>query len=157
MNIRNGTKLAISVVICELAGIVGSVFTVSAIPTWYANIAQPSFSPPNWVFAPVWTILYVLMGTSLWIIWISKKSKHKKWAISIFVVQLLLNILWSVIFFGQHNPGAAFIEITVLWAAILLSMIAFSKISRIAVWLLVPYILWVSFAVYLNYSIWMLN
>lgn len=153
---KNYIKLGGAIIACEAAGIIGAIFTTSEIQTWYAGIVRPSFSPPNWVFGPVWTTLYALMGVSLWLVWISK-SKHKKWAVGVFGIQLLLNILWSVLFFGQHNPGAALIEITVLWAAILLTIIACAKISKLAAWLLVPYILWVTFAGFLNYSIWALN
>ncbi len=147
-----------SIVICQMAGIIGSIFTTPAIPTWYANINKPTFRPPNWVFAPVWTTLFLLMGIALFLIW--KKGPEKKEnriAFSVFIIQLILNTLWSVLFFGLKSPFAAFIEIIFLWAAILASIILFFRISRLAGALLIPYILWVSFASVLNFSIWRLN
>jgi len=147
-----------SIVICQLAGIIGSIFTTPAIPTWYANINKPTFRPPNWVFAPVWTTLFLLMGIALFLIW--KKGLDKKEnriAFSIFIFQLILNTLWSVLFFGMKSPFAAFMEIIFLWVAILTSIILFFRISRLAGALLIPYILWVSFASILNFSIWKIN
>lgn len=156
-------KLVVAVVGSELAGIIGSVFTVSSIPTWYATIVRPELSPPNWIFGPVWTTLYGLMGVAAFLVWSSyaeaseDKKKGIKIALALFGIQLVLNTLWSVIFFGLQNPGAALIEILVLWLAIITTIVTFSKISKPAAWLLVPYIAWVSFAAYLNYSIWALN
>jgi tryptophan-rich sensory protein len=158
MRINNFSKLVIAIAICEFAGIIGSVFTMPSIPTWYAGLVRPALNPPAWVFGPVWTILFVLMGNSAFLIWRKGLTrKDAKIAISIFIVQLLLNVLWSIIFFGLHNPAGAFIDIILLWLAILTTIIAFSKISKAAAWLLVPYILWVSFAAYLNFAIWILN
>jgi len=154
----NVFKLVIAIVVSELAGIIGSVFTTPSIAGWYAGIVKPALNPPAWVFGPVWTTLFALMGIAAFLVW--KKGldrKDVKIALSIFIGQLVLNIFWSIIFFGLHNPGLAFIEIIFLWLAILATIIAFAKISRPAAWLLVPYILWVSFAGYLNYSIWQLN
>jgi benzodiazapine receptor len=147
-----------SIIICQLAGFIGSVFTTPAIPNWFANINKPSFNPPNWVFAPVWTTLYLLMGIALFLIW--RKGLNKKdvkIAVSVFAFQLVLNSLWSFLFFGLQSPLAAFIEIIFLWAAILVSIILFFRISKIAGCLLIPYILWVSFASVLNFAIWQLN
>ncbi len=158
MKIKNIAQVFLAVVICELAGMIGAFFTMSAIPTWYAGIIKPTFSPPNWIFAPVWTILFALMGISVFLVY--KKGIGKKTvkvALGIFAIQLILNIKWSLIFFGMHNPGYAFIEIIFLWIAILLTIIAFFKISKPAAYLLIPYILWVSFAGFLNLSIWQLN
>lgn len=158
MDTRNVLKLASAIAVCELAGIIGSIFTVSSIPTWYASLARPEFSPPNWIFGPVWTTLYALMGFAAFLIW--KRGigrKDVKVALGLFLVQLVLNSLWSVIFFGWQNPGAALVEIVFLWVAILATIIVFRNISQLAAWLLVPYILWVSFAGFLNYSIWILN
>lgn len=151
-------KLAIAIVLCLLAGLVGSIFTAPAIGSWYAGIEKPLFNPPNWLFAPVWTILFLLMGISLYVVW-SKglQKKGVKLALGAFCVQLVLNALWSFLFFGLQNPFLAFIEILLLWLAILATIILFYKISKKAALLLVPYILWVSFAVLLNYSIWLLN
>jgi benzodiazapine receptor len=147
-----------SIIICQLAGIIGSVFTTPAIPRWYANINKPSFNPPNWVFAPVWTTLYLLMGISLFLVWrTGLNEKDIKIAVAVFILQLVLNALWSFLFFGLESPFAAFIEIIFLWAAILISIILFFRISWVAGALLIPYILWVSFASVLNFSIWRLN
>ncbi|MGC9610842.1 MAG: TspO/MBR family protein [Minisyncoccia bacterium] len=158
MKINNFFKLVIAIVVCELAGVVGSFFTVSAITSWYAGIVKPALNPPNWVFAPVWTALYLLMGIAAFLIWKNGwEKKEVNMALGIFGIQLVLNAAWSIIFFGLHSPGAAFIEIIFLWLAIVAAIIAFARISRPAAWLLAPYILWVSFAAYLNYSIWILN
>ncbi len=158
MNKNKTFQLSIAVLLSEAAGIVGSIFTTPAIPTWYAALVRPEFAPPNWVFAPIWTTLFALMGIAAFLVW-NKGLDHRnvKIALSMFIVQLILNIFWSIIFFGMHNPGAAFVEIIVLWLAILYTIITFAKVSRSAAWLLVPYILWVTFAGYLNYSIWILN
>jgi len=154
----NTLKLIIAIVISELAGIIGSVFTTPSIAGWYVVIIKPALNPPAWVFGPVWTTLFVLMGISAFLIW--KKGlgqKDVKIALGIFLGQLVLNTLWSIIFFGLHSSGGALIEIVFLWLAILATMITFAKISKPAMWLLLPYILWVSFAMYLNYAIWALN
>lgn len=150
-------KLIISIIICELAGVVGSVFTMPAIKNWYFFLNKPSFNPPDWVFAPVWTILFLLMGISLYLVWQKIGSWRREKAITIFALQLILNILWSVLFFGLKLPGPAFFEILMLWFAILYTIINFYRISRSASWLLLPYILWVSFAAILNFFIWRLN
>ncbi|MDD5454658.1 MAG: tryptophan-rich sensory protein [Candidatus Ratteibacteria bacterium] len=151
-------KLIIAIVICEFAGIIGSFFTVSSVSSWYASLAKPRLTPPGWIFAPVWTTLYVLMGIAAFLIWNNGlKRRDVKIALSIFIGQLVLNMFWSIIFFGMRSPLWAFIEIIFLWLAIIASIIAFSKISKPAAWLLAPYILWVSFAAYLNYSVWRLQ
>ncbi len=148
----------IAVAVSELAGIVGSIFTISAIPTWYATLAKPSLNPPAWLFGPVWTMLYFLMGIAAFLVWRKGwDSKGVKPALSLFAIQLILNALWSIIFFGLHSPGWALTEIIVLWIAIVATIVAFTKVSRPAAWFLAPYILWVSFAAYLNYSIWIFN
>ena len=161
---KKPTRLVIAIVIAEFAGVIGSVFTSPSIPSWFASLAKPSFSPPNWIFAPVWTALFALMGISFYLIWdllskstdASKKRNIRK-AISIYFVQLALNVIWSIIFFGLHDPGAAFIEIVMLWFAIIVTIAIFYKISKTASYLLLPYLAWVSFAAYLNYAIWQLN
>ena len=151
-------RLAASIVICQLAGVIGSFFTSPSIPGWYASLVKPSFNPPNWIFGPVWISLYLLMGISLFLVW-DKASKNKfaKIAIGIFAFQLVLNSIWSILFFGMQSPIYAFIEIIILWAAILASIIAFYRVSAPAASLLLPYILWVSFAAVLNFFIWRLN
>lgn len=157
MKPKNILKLIVAIAVSELAGIIGSIFTAPSIPTWYATLAKPSFNPPSWVFAPVWTTLFALMGIAAYLVWRKGLDRRDvKIALGIFLGQLILNTLWSFIFFGQHNPGRAFAEIIFLWLAILATIIAFAKISKPAAWLLFPYILWVSFAGFLNFSIWQL-
>ncbi len=153
---KNPLKLILSIGLCLGAGGVGSIFTTSAIPTWYAILNKPLFSPPNWIFAPVWTILFILMGISLYLVWIAKDRLKQK-AFNIFFVQLALNVLWSILFFGMKNPLFAFFDIIVLWIAIFLTIKSFYKIDKLAGNLLIPYIAWVSFAALLNLSIVVLN
>ncbi len=158
MKINNILRAALAILICELAGILGSVFTVSAIPNWYEGIVKPALNPPGWVFGPVWTLLYALMGISAFLVWRQGWGrKDVKKALRIFAFQLGFNAIWSVIFFGMHNPGLALADIVLLWLYIAWTIILFYKISKPAAYLLIPYILWVSFATYLNYSIWILN
>lgn len=149
-------QLILSIGLCLGAGILGSFFTVSSIPTWYVTLNKPPFSPPNWVFGPAWTILYILMGISLYLVWISK-GKLKQNALNLFFVQLGLNALWSIIFFGMKNPTLALVDIVALWIVIFLTIKSFTKISKLAGNLLIPYLLWVSFASVLNLAIVLLN
>ncbi|MFH1182120.1 MAG: TspO/MBR family protein [Candidatus Woesearchaeota archaeon] len=149
-------KLVIAVFICELIGIIGASFTIPSIPTWYAGLQKPSFSPPNWIFSPVWTALYFLMGVSLYLVW-QNRVKGRRQAIKIFMIQLVLNLLWSILFFYQRSPLAAFVEIVILWSAILATIFFFYRISKAAAYILIPYLLWVSFAAILNLSIYLLN
>jgi len=144
-------KLLLSVGLCLGAGIIGSFFTVSSIPTWYVTLNKPFFSPPNWVFAPVWTILYILMGISLYLVW--RKGRVP----SVFWIQLILNAAWSVIFFGLKNPTLALIDILALWVSIFLTIKALTKINKLAGNLIIPYLAWVSFASILNLFIVLLN
>lgn len=154
----NLIKLVISIVICQLAGVVGSIFTYTAISEWYPTLIKPWWTPPNWLFAPVWITLFTLMGISLYIVWDKGlEKKEVKTAVSIFSVQLILNILWSVIFFGLKSPLFGFIEIVILWIAILFTMIKFYRISRASSYILIPYIVWVTIAAFLNFSILILN
>ncbi len=151
-------KLIISILICNSAGFIGSISTASAISTWYNSLEKPSFNPPNWVFGPVWTTLYTLMGISAYLVW--RQGIHNpqvKTALIIFGVQLFLNAIWSPIFFGLRALFFALVVIIILWIAIFLTILAFYKISTIAAVLLIPYILWISLATILNYSIWVLN
>jgi tryptophan-rich sensory protein len=155
---KNSYKLIIAILGSEFAGILGSFFTTPSITGWYQTLNKPEIAPPNWVFGPVWTTLFALMGIAAFLIWKRGWNRRDvKIALGIFIGQLALNTLWSILFFGVHSPGSAFIEIIFLWLAILATMIAFSKISKAAAWLLLPYIMWVSFAGYLNYLIWSLN
>ena len=146
-----------SILIAQAAGIIGSIFTVSSINSWYNTIAKPSWNPPSWIFGPVWISLYTLMGIAAYLIWCSKKSTQRNNALGIYGIQLLLNSTWSILFFGIKRPDLAFVEVLVLLTMIILTIIKFDKISRTASVLLAPYLAWVSLATILNYNIWQLN
>jgi len=156
---KNKTALIAAILICELSGVIGSAFTYQSIPEWYnATLNKPSFSPPNWLFAPVWVALYLLMGISAYLIWEKgTRKKEVRNALSIFGVQLVLNTLWSILFFGLRCPLCGFVEIILLWLAIAATIIKFKRLSITAALLLIPYILWVSFAMVLNFYVWRLN
>jgi tryptophan-rich sensory protein len=153
---KNLFKLIISLVISLSAGFIGSFFTVPNIKSWYVLLNKPVYTPPDKVVAPVWTFSFILMGIALFLIWTSRK-KEKKFFVFLFITQLIFNTLWSVLFFGLHNPVIGFIDIVILWFAVLICIISFRKISVPASWLFVPYFLWVSFASYLNFMIIKLN
>ena len=158
MTTMNILKLVASILICQAAGFVGSFFTSPAIPGWYAGIDKPSFTPPNWVFAPVWTALYVLMGVALFLVWRKgMDAPGVKVAVVVFVIQLILNAVWTPAFFGLRSPLAGLFIIAFMWVAILLTIIKFFPISRPAALLLIPYIAWVSFATVLNAYLYALN
>jgi len=144
------------IALCLAVGLIGSLFTITGVGSWYSHLARPSFSPPNWLFGPVWTLLYILMGISLYLV-ITAKKKNKQAAYYIFAVQLVLNLFWSILFFGMEMPLLAFIEILLLWVSILATIILFSRISRPAAWINLPYLCWVSFATLLNLAIYLLN
>ena len=146
-----------SIILAQLAGIIGSLATTPNIATWYSTIIKPSFSPPNYLFGPVWIILYTLIGIAFYLVWQSTNSDKKRIAMKLFIIQLILNSLWSIIFFRFHNIPFAFIEIIFLWLAIIGTTIYFFKVSKPAGWILIPYLLWVTFAAILNYSIMILN
>ena len=155
---REIIRLVVSIIACQGAGLIGAIFTTPAIPTWYAALEKPAFTPPNSVFAPIWVTLYLLMGIAVFLIWrIGLRESGVKLAFVIFWGQLVLNALWSVVFFGFKSPLAGVVVIIILWAAILLTIIRFFKLSKVAGGLLIPYILWVSIASYLSAGIWMLN
>lgn len=178
---RNILKFVISIILCQLAGLAGSIFTMPAIGTWYATLNKPSFTPPGSFIGLVWTILFFLMGISLYLVWsknwqialpaegqpkkawnrFSQKLWFGAWreenVILIFILQLVLNILWSVIFFGLKLPGLAFFELLMLWFAIFYTIVNFYRISKPASLLLLPYIAWVSFAGFLNFLLWRMN
>ena len=155
---KNVYKLAGAIIFPQLAGAIGALFTVKTIPTWYAGLTKPVLNPPNWIFAPVWTSLYLLMGLAAFLVWRAGwQEEAVRKGMIVFAVQLVLNVLWTAIFFGAQNLGLAFIEIVILWGAILATMILFKRVSRFAVYLLVPYLLWVTFAAYLNFTLWVLN
>jgi len=153
----NWIKLIISILVSQLAGILGSLFTLTSDGSWYSTLIKPSFNPPNSVFGPVWTTLYLLMGISLYLIWECKKSFNRRVGLYLFFIQLVLNTLWSILFFGLQNPTFAFIGIILLWLAILFNIVYFLKVKKTAGYLLIPYLLWVSFASILNYFIMILN
>ncbi len=147
----------VAVAICELVGVAGAVFTTPAIATWYAGLTKAPLNPPNWLFGPVWATLFALMGVAAYLVWARRKEKPAVWALAFFALQLVLNFLWSYLFFGLHAPAFAAIEIVALWLSILWTIFEFAKISRPAAAFLAPYLLWVAFAVYLNYAVVILN
>lgn len=156
--IRSPVRLLATILVCNLAGVIGSVFTVTGPGSWYASIVKPSFNPPGFLFGPVWTTLYTLMGISLYIVWMEGLSgKRVTTAVIIFGIQLGLNTVWSFLFFGLRSPFLGLVEIIILWVFIAATIVLFHRISRPAAYLLVPYILWVTFASFLTYTIWTLN
>jgi len=151
-------RLILSIGICQIAGFIGSIFTTPQIPTWYASLKKPIFNPPNWIFGPVWITLFVLMGISLFLVWRQgTAASHVRTGLTLFAVQLALNVLWSVAFFGLKSPLGGLVIIVTLWIAILATIIQFYRVSEIASMLLIPYILWVSFAAILNFMLFRLN
>ncbi|HRE38766.1 MAG TPA: tryptophan-rich sensory protein [Chitinophagaceae bacterium] len=154
----NIVKGIVAIAIPLLVGGASGFFTITGVDSWYQTINKPSWNPPNWVFGPVWTTLYIMMGIALFLVWKEDTSEElKKIAIALFSVQLILNFFWSFIFFNLQQPGWALVEIIAMWFFILLTIFAFVQVNKTAAWLLVPYISWVSFATILNYSIWQLN
>ncbi|MCA6451033.1 MAG: tryptophan-rich sensory protein [Chitinophagaceae bacterium] len=153
----NWQKLAASVLFTVGIGSLGGIFTISEIPGWYAGLQKPSFNPPNWVFGPVWSTLYLMMGISLYLVWKKPRSVMRNVALLLFMIQFLLNFFWSILFFNQHLIGAALLEIVLMWLFILLTIVWFARLSKTAAWLLVPYLCWVSFATVLTAAIWKLN
>ena len=124
---------------------------------WYAMLSKPTWNPPSWVFGPVWTLLYIMMGVSAWLVWKEGGFAQQRKPLTLFLVQLVLNAIWTPLFFGAHALGIAFAEILLLWLAILATILAFRRVSTTAAWLLVPYLLWVSFASVLNATLWWMN
>ncbi len=155
------TRILIVVVTCLAIGYFSGMATQSSIKTWFPTLIKPSFNPPNWVFAPVWSMLYIMMGIAAGLVWnrmeASKDKELVKKSLIFFAIQLGLNALWSVLFFGLRNPMLALIEIVLLWLMIYETYIKFGKIDKIAGYLFLPYLAWVSFASILNASIWWLN
>lgn len=149
-------KLLLSLLIPQMAGLLGSLFTVSSIPVWYAGLNKPWFSPPNWIFAPAWLTLYFLMGISLYLNWV-KKSKQSKYNVRLFFIHLFFNAIWSPIFFGARNPVLAFVVIIAILLSLLIMIVKFWKVNRVSAFLLIPYLIWISFATLLNYFIIILN
>lgn len=158
MKIGDIYRLMVSIIIVEAVGGIGAIFTTPAIPVWYASLKKSSLNPPNWIFGPAWTILFLLIGVSLFLIWRQAiAGENVRLAITVFVFQIALNVLWSIIFFGLKLPLAGFVEIIVLWIVILANTIVFYRISAAAGLLLIPYLCWVGFASYLNLSVYLLN
>jgi benzodiazapine receptor len=159
MTFFNIVQLLGCISFCLFIGGLGGLATTEEVNTWYLLINKPEWNPPNWVFAPVWTTLYALMGAALYLVWQQQNVKpiHKKIGIAIFIVQLLLNFLWSFIFFKWHAMGWAVIEIAFLWLAIVLTIVMFYKVQKLAAWILLPYLAWVSFATFLTFTLWRLN
>jgi len=149
-------KLVGSVMACELAGMFGALFTMPSISTWYSTLNKPSFTPPNWLFGPVWVTLYLLMGISLYLVW-EKGLVKSRMAYTFFSLQLLFNAFWTIIFFGLEMPSLAFIEIIILWFLVAATTYQFYKISKPASVLLIPYLVWLTIAAALNYSVMILN
>jgi len=151
-------RLVVSIMICQGAGLIGSIFTRTSVGTWYVTLRKPSFNPPSWLFGPVWITLYAMMGVSLFFVWRKGLGNPGvRVALTVFAIQLVLNVLWSVAFFGLNSPLRGFIVIVVLWSAILLTVIYFWRVSTAGALLLLPYMAWVSFALVLNFRIWRLN
>lgn len=145
------------IVICFAAAAVGSWFTAMSLRDWYPALHKPAVTPAAWVFAPVWSALYLMMAVAAWLVWMRRGRQGARRALSIFACQLGFNVAWSVVFFGLRSPLAGLLDIAILWCAILATIVTFMKVNRAAAWLMVPYLLWVSFAVYLNAGIWLLN
>ena len=151
-------KFIIAVIGCEIVGLISTPFTISAIPAWYAHLNKPFFAPPNWLFGPAWTTLYFLMGLAAFIVWQKgTKTKKVKEALSYFLLQLLFNFVWSIFFFGLRSPILGLIDILIMLLAINLTIISFNKVSKIASYIMIPYVLWVTFATILNLAIVLLN
>ncbi|MDD1663038.1 MAG: tryptophan-rich sensory protein [Methanomicrobiales archaeon] len=148
----------LAVGICFIAAGIGSLFTFTSVSTWYPTLIKPPFAPPSWVFGPAWTILYLLMGISLFLVLEKDMDRPEvKQGVSLFSIQLCLNVIWSLLFFGLRSPFLALIGILLLWGSIAATLIQFLKISRPAAYLLIPYLLWVTFAMILNAAIFILN
>ena len=157
-DMSNWLKALISITIPLVVGFTSSLFNETGEGSWYTSIKKPEWNPPGWVFAPVWTTLYIMMGFALFLVWKSKAdSKQESKAIIFWIIQMVLNFFWTFIFFGQQQIAGALIEIILLWFAILITIFLFARIDKLAAWLLVPYISWVSFAALLNLAIWQLN
>ncbi len=149
--------LALSVGFCVAVGVISGLLTRTAISGWYAMLVKPSFNPPNWIFGPVWTTLYILMGVAAWMVWQQPVSHLRTLGLACFVAQLTLNFFWSLIFFRWHSIGGAMVEIIVLWLAIAATHMIFFHVQRMAGELILPYLAWVSFAAVLNVAIFRLN
>ncbi len=150
-------KFIVCLITCFGAGAIGGLFTKLSVNSWYAQLIKPEFSPPGWVFAPVWNFLYFLMAVSFYLVWVSDKSKDKNTALLFFIGQLLVNVAWSAVFFGLRSPAGGFFIIIILIVLIACTIFYFARISKKAAYLLLPYLAWVCFAGCLNYYLWILN
>lgn len=149
--------LGLFLLLAFLAAGIGSLATFTSVDTWYATLRKPSWNPPSWVFGPVWTTLYVLMAIATWRVWRAESSNGARLVVRLYGAQLGLNALWSVLFFGLHQPGAALIDVVVLWLVLIRMLVRFRETDTLAGLLWIPYVLWVSFAAVLNAAIWELN
>jgi benzodiazapine receptor len=155
---RSILKLVAAIVICQAVGIISGLLTIEDVGAWFETLNKPSWNPPGYVFGPVWTVLYLLMGIALWLVWKNPvPGAAKTWAIRLFAIQLLLNFWWSILFFRFHSPLLALMDIVCLLTLIGITTYSFSRISKAASWLMVPYLLWVAFATCLNFAFWFLN
>jgi translocator protein len=157
MSTSSVLKLIVSIALPLLVGAVAGIFTAKAIPGWYETLYQPSFNPPNWLFGPVWTVLYILMGISFFMIWQTPPGNQRTLAMVAFFVQLLLNFGWSFLFFHFKEIGLALAEVIVLWCAIVVMIVFFYRIRPVSAWINIPYLLWVTFATVLNAAYYKLN
>jgi tryptophan-rich sensory protein len=155
--VQQVSGLAICLVVSFAVAGIGSLVTIPALTGWYAGLQKPEWTPPNWLFGPVWTVLYLAMAIAAWLVWRRVGLSGGIAPLGIFGVQLALNLIWTIIFFGSHDTGLAFIEVVLLWLAILTTIFAFRHVSIAAGWLLVPYLAWVTFAAALNFAVWRLN
>lgn len=149
--------LAFWIVLCFVVAGVGARWTAGEVKGWFGTLTRPAIAPPNWIFGPVWSFLYALMAVAAWRVWLATPSPERTWSLGLFLVQLVLNLAWSWIFFHRHAIGAALAEVAVLWAVIALTTVAFSRAAPIAGWLMIPYLAWVTFATVLNAAFWRLN
>jgi tryptophan-rich sensory protein len=158
MKIKSYPRLILSIILIEIIGSLGAIATTPAIPVWYSSLNKPFFTPPSWVFGPVWTSLFFLIGFALYLVWQEGLEKRSvRLAVYAFSIQMILNVLWSFLFFGMQNPLLGFIEIIILWFAILITIFKFYKVSRPAAYMMIPYICWVTIATALNLAVWLLN
>lgn len=155
-HLLNAPLLIASIALPLIVGVIGALFTAPEIPTWYASLEKPFFNPPNWIFGPVWTLLYIAQGIAFYLV-VSSKSKRVSRAVVLFLVQLVLNLLWSIVFFGLHQPILALYEIMLLWLTLIVTCYEFFKHSKVAGQLMIPYIAWVSFAMALTAGVVYLN
>ena len=156
-NVKNALGLTVALLACYGAAAVGGLFTSGSVRHWYPTLATPSWNPPAWVFGPVWTVLYGMMAVSVWLVWLKPRRPHAVAPIALFALQLAFNAAWSPLFFGLHRVGLAFADIVLLWTVLVVTVQVFLKQRLAAGLLLVPYLLWVSFAAVLNFAIWRLN